>query len=246
MRLATDTQQYFTPEETTQRSAATADDAAKASGYETVTISRDSSAYGKFISAYNSAKIEKCGKYWDKSSHCYRYGRAVRVYWNSKDHRTDLSYWINNHITGGQSYDSTGNGYYQYLYNKQGSATAKQNRLLNWLDFFRSSYEQFRTMPTFSATPGGEYLYIFDDTNKLCIRVLIPYNANKKEEYYDEKNEDYTIDLGQQVAEDQLNKLGTDTGTPAASPDDTQTYVLIAAAIIGLAVILKIIKKHKK
>ena len=247
MRYATDQQQYFSPEETTQRQTATDEDRSKfdSGQYDSVTLERGTDAYAKFISAYNSAKIEKCGKYWDKGSLCFRYGRAVHAYWNASDHRTDLSYFINSYITGGQSYSATGNGYYRYLYNKQGSATAEQNRMLKWLQFFRDSYERFRTMPTFSITPGGEYLYIFDDTNKLCIRVHIPYNANKKQEYYDEKNEDTTIDKGQQQAEELIDKLGADTDTTATLADDTQTYVLIAAAIIGLAVILKIIKKHK-
>ena len=226
-------------------------DAERRRQYEVVTIPRSTDAYARFISAFNSAKIEKCGKWWDKGSLCYRYGRAVHAYWNSSDHRTDLSYFINTYITGGQSYSTTGNGYYRYLYNKQGSATAAQTRLVNWLSFFRSSYEQFRNLPEFSMNPDGEKRYIYDDTNKLCICVSIPYSATKTADYYGVRQERRSMDIAYDEVNKALDELqnGTpDTGNDksAAEKPHSRTWIYIAAGILGFAVILKLIKKRKK
>lgn len=226
-------------------------EAEKRRQYEVVTIPRSTDAYARFISAFNSAKVVKDYKYWDSDIHWYRYGCRVHVYWNSADHRTDLSYFINTYITGGQSYAGTGNGRYYYLPNKQSAATAGQTRLVNWLRFFRSSYEQFRNMPEFSMNPDGERRYIYDDQHKLCICVSIPYSATKTADYYGVRQERRSMD----IANDEVNKAldGLQNGTPdtgndksAAEKPHSRTWIYIAAAVLGIAIVLKIIKKRKK
>lgn len=234
MRLATDTKLY-------------ASDPTPPQGYTVKTISRNGSAYANFISAFKKAENVKDYKWWDKSSFCYRYGRRVRVYWNSADHRTDLSYFINTYITGGQSYDGTGNGYYTYLTNKQSGATADQTNLIKWLNFFRNSYETFRNLPTWSPDTAGERRYITNDEYKMAICVEIPYDANKKQQQKEVEQEDRTLGIANKQVDaglDELEKGGSDKNADSAKSDN-RNWLYIAAGILGFAVILKLIKKHK-
>ena len=215
-----------------------------------VTISRNTDAYARFISAFNSAKVVKDYTYRNSKELFTRYGCRVHVYWNSADHRTDLSYFINTYITGGQSYSGTASGRYYYLNAKQNAATAAQTRLVNWLSFFRSSYEQFRNMPEFSMNPDGEKRYIYDDQHKLCICVSIPYSAAKTADYYGVRQERRVLDIANDEIDgaiDELQNGAPDTGNDkSAAEPHSRTLLYIAAAVLGMAIVLKLIKKRKK
>lgn len=201
--------------------------------YDTVTIERTTDAYAKFISNLNQAEVNRY-KSWGNTYD------SVRVYWNSSNHRTDLSYFINTYITQGRSYDSTGNGYYLY-YDKEAKATCQ--KLVEWINFFRNSYEQFRNLPEFSMSPDGEFRYIINEAGSRCIRVHIPFSAEKKSNYYDIRIEDTSIEETFNQSKLMLEEFKSDK--PQENKTGTKKYV-IAAAVIGLALVLKIIKKRKK
>ena len=238
-KAASGTYTFSADEAARMKKAQAEAEAQKLKQYEVVTIGRGSDAYAKFVAAFNSAvRTTRSGG-----------NTYAKVNWNSSKNRTDLSYFVNTYITKGQSWDATGSGCYYYLKHSSGYTDA-QLRLVRWANFWRDSYEWFRNLPEFSMNPDGEKLYRYNDTYKLAICVDIPYNANKTGEYFDVRQERRSMDIANDYANsvlDQYAEGDTDSSdkTAADTGQSSNTWLYIAAGILAVAVVLKIIKKKK-
>ncbi len=222
MRLANDHKLY-------------ASDPTPPESYDIRTISRDSSAYANFISAYKKA---------------LRTNDCVKVYWNNKNRRTDLSYWINTHITSGRSWDRARNGYYTYL---EGSSANSKKNLVQWLDFFRDSYEWFRNLDGWTVDTNGEKRYRLDKNHNLAICVNIPYDPNKyaaqRNTEQEHKAMEYGLDETDKLLDNVINggsdgkKKQQETGTN--NGDDGKTLFYIALGVFCFVLLVKL-KRSKK
>jgi len=225
MRLATDTKLY-------------ASDPTPPQGYDIRTISRLDGSYARFIAAFKKAERHRY-KSWGKTYDC------VRVYWDDRGNRTDLSYFVKNFITKGRGYDSTGNGYYVF-YDKESKAAC--DAIVWWCNTFRNCYEWFKNLETWSPYTNGEKRYQSWSDVKRGICVYIPYDANKKRTQKDIEQEDRLNDMVDGQIEsglDELEKGGSDKNAADSAKSDNRNWLYIAAGILGFAVILKLIKKRK-